>query len=449
VPERGAPVFVGKAGARGLDPARRFRFSCFAMIQGARSRPFWLEVVNSGGGLLRRARVLSLTIDAAALKAAARRAVRLEDFGPDDFEQPLDLLARSCESEARLNFIGRCLMRSYLTRLLEHRLLLERDRRRHPEIAEQQIRAPIFISGLPRTGSTLLFELMGRNPALRAPRTWEVMFPSPPPRRENFDRDPRLPATRRQLNWLDRMAPEFQRIHAVGPARPQECIAITAHAFRSIEFYTMCNVATYQAWLNTADLGPAYECHYRLLQHFQAFGPRGRWVLKAPAHVFNLEALFRRYPDAQVVHLHRDPVEVLGSLLSLGAHLRGVFSDQVDRERLGETWCGLWAMGLKRMWDFRRQHPELRDRFHDVLYRDLVRDPLAAVEALHRRLDAPFSAAARERVAAHLAANPKGKHGVHRYRLEDYGLTPDLVRRQFAGLGFPPGTASETASAGA
>jgi hypothetical protein len=169
-----------------------------------------------------------------------------------------------------------------------------------------------------------------------------------------------------------------------------------------------------------------------MLQQFQAFGPKGRWLLKAPAHVFSLEALFQRYPDAQVVHLHRNPVEVLGSLLSLGAHLRGVFSDHIDRWELGETWCALWVMGLRRMKEFRAAHPELSDRFHDVQYRDLVRDPLAAAEALHERLDAPFSDTARERMAAHLAANPKGKHGAHRYRLEDYGLTPETVRRQFS-----------------
>jgi FkbM family methyltransferase len=159
---------------------------------------------------------LDRELGADELLDVTRRRTGLEDFGPDDFLEPFRLLVGCYNTEAQLNFIGRMSARTYLLQLLENRLRLEQDRRQHPEIAAQEITAPVFILGLPRTGSTLLFELMAQNPALRVPMSWEVMLPSPPPRADTFDNDPRIRTAQRMFDWVDRIAPDFKHIHAVG-----------------------------------------------------------------------------------------------------------------------------------------------------------------------------------------------------------------------------------------
>jgi len=396
-------------------------------------RPWQIRLTNFLGSAIAAAGVPDLRLDVNSLLATASRKTGLDDFGQDDFREPLAVLVKSYEAEAALNFIGKLATRTYLLRLLENRLLLERDRARHPEIAAQQVQSPVFIIGLPRTGSTLLFELMAMNPVLRAPMSWEVMLPSPPPRAETFGRDPRIDKAQRLLSWLDRIAPEFKRIHPIGATLPQECIPIQAQAFRSIQLHTANHAPSYQSWLERADLTPAYEYHRRMLQHFQAFGPKGTWLLKAPGHLFGLDTLFRVYPDARIVQTHRDPLKIVGSIASHCACLRQAFSERVDLGVIGSTWARLWSVGLSRTLKFRRDHPKLGDRFHDLHYADLVRNPIAAAEAIHRRFDLPLSQHARQRMQAYLASHPKGLNGVHHYELSDYGLDADREWHRFSG----------------
>jgi hypothetical protein len=397
-------------------------------------RPLPIRLANAAGSLVTTHRWLARHLDSDRLLDLARRRTGLDDFGPEDFLEPFRLLAACYRKEAHLNFIGSLSARTYLLQLLENRLRLEQDRKLYPEIAAQPIPAPVFILGLPRTGSTLLFELMAQNPALRVPLSWEVMLPSPPPRAESFQNDPRIRKAQGMFDWVDRIAPEFKHIHEVGARLPQECLPITAQAFRSIQFHTTNHVPTYQAWLNTADLEPAYQYHRRMLQHLQAFGPRGTWLLKAPCHLFGIEALFRVYPDARMVQTHRDPTKVIGSISSHCASLRQAFTEHLDLNGIGATWCWLWSQGLERTLKYRRDHPELEDRFLDVAYEDLTDDPVGAVQRIHERFGLPYNDEVQGAVHDHLAAHPKDRHGAHRYRLEDYGLTPTQVRESFGYL---------------
>jgi hypothetical protein len=403
------------------------------MTKNPKHRPATIRLTNLVGAALFSTGIIEKKLNADQLMAEARRNTGLDDFGPDDFLEPFRLLVDTYNSEAQLNFIGRLSAKTYLLRLLENRLLMERDREEHPEIGEQRIRQPIFILGLPRTGSTLLFELLSQNAALRAPLSWEVMLPSPPPGLRMLRRDPRIRRVQRMLNWVDRIAPDFKYIHQVGALRPQECLAITAQAFRSIQFHTTNNLPTYQAWLNNADLTPAYEYHHRVLQHFQAFGPVATWLLKAPAHVFGIEALFKVYPDARIIQMHRDPVRVIGSIASHCATLRQAFSEELDLERIGSAWCWLWSMGLERTLNFRRAHPELEDRFLDVPYEELTRDPVALVRRVHEHFGLRFGGEVLGQIRGYLASHPSGKRPQHRYQLEDYGLSPTEVYARYAG----------------
>src|SRR5690606_32894654 len=322
---------------------------------------------------------------------------------------------------------GRITVRELVVSLLENLLLLERERAATPAIESARIAAPVFVVGLPRTGTTLLHGLLAEDPANRAPATWEVMYPATPAEPAAIERARRRTAVR--LGWANRLAPEFKRIHPIAPDLPQECIAITAQAFASIQFHTTHSVPSYQDWLeqDSQDLG--YAFHRRLLQHLEARAPGRRWVLKAPGHLFGLDALLRQYPDARIVQTHRDPLKVIASMASLATVLKRAFSTRADPHEIGRDWTERWAGALERFLAIRdRARPE---QFLDVDYESLERAPLAAVERIYSFLGWPLTPEARAAMERFLAANPKNKHGKHRYTLEEYGLDRDTWLGRF------------------
>jgi hypothetical protein len=390
-----------------------------------------IRAFNTLGTALRRAGVPLISLDADGLVEQARRRARLDDFGDEAFRGPLDILVRGYETEAHLTPLGRLVARGDALGLLVNRLRLEADRKRHPAIAEEAIRQPLFIVGLPRTGTTLLHGLLAQDPASRVARAWEVMMPSPPPEQGRDEDDPRIRAAERRLVGFDLIAPDFKTIHPLGARLPLECIAITAHTFLSPRFHTTYHIPSYQEWLEHQDLGPSYAFHRRFLQHLQWRSQARRWVLKAPAHVFHFEALFATYPDAIVVQTHRDPLTVLASVASLTLVLQRAFVESLDVADIGAEVRRRWTMGLERAMQFRRDHPAAAARFLDVGYHDLVRDPIAAVRRIYDRFAIPFTTEAEERMRGHLARFPKDKHGQHRYSLAQFGLDPDDLARRF------------------
>lgn len=353
----------------------------------------------------------------------ACRRTGLDDFGEPDLDPPLTHLVRSLEEEAGLSFLGRLSAHSDLLRLLVNRLALQRDRARYPGIAAERIARPLFITGLPRSGSTLLHQLLALDEGHRTPLTWEVRRPSPPPGLSAETVRGRIHATARELRWFGRLAPRFKRIHPLGACLPQECIEVLSVSLASPRFHTNYYVPSYQAWLDRTDQAPAYAWHRRFLQHLQWGSAPRRWVLKAPAHMFALEALLHTYPDATVVQTHRDPREVIGSMLSMTVTLQQVFSDRVDPDAVAAEVTRRWAVMMERAMRVReRAQRDSGVLFVDLQYADLVRAPLATVAALYRRLDLRLSAATRGRMEAWLRRHPQHRHGVHRYSLEGLGL---------------------------
>jgi hypothetical protein len=387
--------------------------------------------VNAGGRALARAGYQPVRLDADELLAAARRATGLDDFGGEAFVGPLRRVLDGCRTEAGLTAVGRLAARGDVAALLANRLRLVEDRKRHPTIAAEEIRRPVFILGLPRTGSTLLHHLLASDARARAAQAWEVMFPSPPPAAASYGDDARIARAEHRLRWFDALAPGFRAIHRLGAQLPLECIAITAPTFLSPRFHTTYRLPTYQAWLETQDLRPAYAFHRQVLQHLQWRTPGGWWVLKAPSHLHSLPELFDAYPDAVIVQTHRDPAAVLGSVASLTAVLHGAFAAQVRRAEIGQEVSRRWALGLERGIEFRRRHPGLEARFLDVHYRDLARDPLAAARRVYAHAGLAFTAEAEARMRGHLAADRRARPGPHRYDLEAFELDPARLDERF------------------
>jgi len=389
-----------------------------------------VRAVNAGGRLL--GRWATGTLRAEDLLRAARHKTGLDDFGTPPFGDALRRLVESMEAEARLNLMGRMATRYDLTHLLVNLLRMEEDRRRNPGIAEEQPRRPIFIAGLPRTGTTLLHSLLALDPASRVPLTWETMYPSPPPEAATYLTDRRIGRVDRQMRWFHRMLKDFNRIHPVGARLPIECLVITSHAFLSYQFETTHRLPSYLEWLEGQDLRPAYEVHRRFLQHLQWRCPGERWVLKAPAHMFDFEALFSVYPDAQVVMTHRDPIAMTASNASLTATLRRAFSDEVDPVEVGPECSRRWAEAISRALRSRDRGCAPAERFLDLYYDDLVADPIGAVRKVYAHFDLPFPQGMEQRIGDFHRRNPKDRFGAHRYSLDQFGMNREEEMRRYA-----------------
>lgn len=371
-----------------------------------------------------------MPFDAEALLRRLDRPCRDQVRGDPSLEEALRYLLADWQQEASLTPIGHLIAWNDLKRLLVNRAALAADRERWPAIAAEPVSRPIFITGLPRSGTTLLHGLMAGDPRLQAPLTWEVMDPSPPPGRCDKDqRHKRIARAKRQLRWFDRLAPGFQAVHEVGTELPQECIAITAHSLRSLRFLVTYRLPAYADYLARADMRDVYRDHRRFLQHLQFGRETRRWVLKAPAHLASLEALAEVYPDALVIQTHRDPVATLPSLASLRVAARSAFASAVDPLEVGREVTDYWAGALEQSAAFRQMS---RLQLLDVDYNELVSQPLATLEAIYHQAGLPWSGPDAERARAYLARNPQGKHGRHRYRAEDFGLSEAGLSETFS-----------------
>ncbi len=393
-------------------------------------RSFIINLINAAGRRLGRYARAELSVE--RLIDSARRQTRLEDFGTLSFQEPFRRLIDSMETEAGLKTVGRLAAREDLIRLLANNLLMEEDRKRNPEIAAEEIRRPVIITGLPRTGTTFLHSLLALDPVNRVPLTWETMYPSPPPDASTYRTDRRIRRVDSQIRWFRRLVKGFERIHPVGAQLPEECLIIFIHSFLSYQFETAYRLPSYLEWLESRDLRDAYDVHRRFLQHLQSRCPGERWALKAPAHMFDFEALFWAYPDACVVMTHRDPIEVAASNASLTATLRGAFSDDVDPLEVGPECSRRWAEAITRAIRSRDRGCAPTERFVDIYYSDLIDDPAGAVRKVYRSFDLPLPDDMEQRVRAFFLRNPKDRFGKHRYGLEEFGLDRAEETKRYA-----------------
>ena len=383
-----------------------------------------------------------------ALIDAACRRTGLADFGPTSIAEPLRRFLDACCNEASLGVLGRIATRWDVLRFLTNLLRLAAAERQDEGILHEAIERPIIITGLPRSGTTFLHQLLLCDRANRGPLVWETIYPYRDARGRGTA-DHRRTQVERQLRTFTRYAPELPALHPLRADSPQECTEITAHAFRSLRFDTTYRIPSYRTWLETDAEGhvPAYHVHKRFLQHLQhqeGAGPKPRrWVLKCPDHLFALEAIRIVYPDARLVFVHRDPLKVLLSVAKLTEVLRRPFSRQVDPMEIGRQESARWVDGARRMME-ESAHVQGASPVCHVHYLDLVSDPLATVAAVYRHFAITFSEQAAATVARRAAELPSGGYPPHRYRFEEHGLDAEAEREKFRPymlhFGIAPGT---------
>jgi hypothetical protein len=372
---------------------------------------------------------------AAALMAEAERSTGLSDWGWYDIRTPLDALVRSVNSQGALSTFGDRACQERLSFVLANRLRMIDDRKRLPRIADEEIRRPIIIPGLPRSGTTILLQLLAQDPANRSARTWEALAPSPPPGLEGGDAGGRIGEVQGLLERAGLTRPELMAIHPFGAEIAEECIFICEHAMTYTPYGAMWHAPDYAAYGAGADMSAVFQVHKEVLQHLQYGAPARRWVLKAPTHMFHLPTLAQTYPDAVFIQTHRDPGRIIPSLAKLFGALRGLYSDdpgKADVVAAAQAQLESWARGLEAMAEFRRQ-PGMDGRFVDVDYKALLERPLETIGRIYAALDLPLPDDATSRMRDWLAANTQHKHGAHAYSLAECGLSARDIEQRYGG----------------
>ncbi|AZO82843.1 sulfotransferase [Stutzerimonas stutzeri] len=371
-----------------------------------------------------------------ALLAEARaRSGGLDDFGPGDFRQGLRVLVDALKNEACLSPAGRGLLREKLLGQLVNRLVMEDHLRRHPEILEQPIDDPLVIVGLPRTGTTLLQRTLAVDPQFSKAQWWETRYPAPLPGETLEQPQKRIARARDEVAGMIEFLPQLLAIHPLDAEQPDEEFMLMEHSFLcAMDSYV--NVPSYTAWLDAQDQTQVYRYLKRTLQFLQwqqarrGIEPGRRWLLKSPQHLHTLELLFEVFPKAQVVLTHREPARTIPSLASFIHTLWLLYSDKADAEAVGEQWNRRMARALRHAMAVRERMPP--ERFLDVHFEDTVAEPQAVVERIYQFAGLQLTPQTRSAMAQWLQVNGREKRAVHHYSPGQFGLSEEILQRDYA-----------------
>jgi hypothetical protein len=360
-------------------------------------------------------------LDENSLLSHACLATGLDDFGDELWREPFQVLVKSLEEEAQLTLMGRLMARSDIILWLSTRLQVTDTLKRFPQILDEEITAPMVIVGLPRSGTSILFELLSRDPDVGVPLMWEALQPCPPPETATYASDPRIAQADNLFTQWNRVAPEFASMHEMRGDIPAECGLLMAGTFISDHIASLHQTHSYSAWCIEADFLPVYQYHKTVLQILQWKHPRKRWLLKAPEHQVHLDTLLQVYPDAHIVQTHRDPIKCMASTTSLMGTLYYMRSDapfnaqMFDNIIMGDA----TAQRLEHVIEQRNRGIVPAANIADSRYQDLMDDPVRCIAEIYAHFDMPFSESARRRMQEYLRNKPKGKFGQHSYEVDE------------------------------
>ncbi|MBP1159689.1 hypothetical protein ABIC28_004238 [Rhodococcus sp. PvR044] len=364
------------------------------------------------------------------LHASATRMTGLTDFGTDDYTEALGVLLDSYASDEDLTPFGSKISRVFLRGALVARLLSEAAWKQHPEHADVPIERPIFVTGLPRTGTTALHRLLTVDPAHQGLEMWLTEMPQPRPPRETWESNPVFQGIEAQFSKHHIEHPEFMGVHYMSAAEVEECWQLLRQTFKSVSYECLANLPTYSKWLEGQDWTNAYARHKKNLQLIGLPDRDRRWVLKNPSHLFALDELLAVYPDALIVQTHRAPSTIIPSVCSLAEQATAGWSNKFTGEVIGRSQLELWARGLEQFNAARAQHDPAQ--FIDVDYQDFVADPLGTVEGIYTRFDLPLTTQAQQAMEAmHEESRSGDRRPAHKYTLEEFGLTAAEVEERF------------------
>lgn len=394
------------------------------------NRPIALRTINKLGAILNSSGVRSLRLDAERILDRAQTSTSGALIDPIA-RAGLEVLVRSLNDEAKLSLFGRFALRSMLQRAATSRLCVEGVLASLREKDQPEIREPVFIIGMPRSGTTILHALLHFDRNHRAPVSWECLLPFPAPRAEDYESSDRLKTIDREFEQIFRLVPDFKKKHYMEADSPQECIAITALNFVSYQFLAVAYVPTYLEWFMAADQPQNLRWHKAFLGFLQSGGViKPRRLLKSPVHMMRLPAIFEVYPDAKVIATHRHPAQVVPSTASLISSMRSLYSDEEDTRRTGREQLSTWSDYLNRFLTD-RQRLANEDQIVDVYFDTFKESQMDVVDSIYERFGWHLHPADRERMQQFLREQPRDKHGVHEYSLKEFDISHDELSTHF------------------
>ncbi|NLE81351.1 MAG: sulfotransferase [Rhodococcus sp.] len=370
------------------------------------------------------------------LHASATRMTGLDDFGVDDYTEALGVLLESYRSDESLTPLGSKVSRFFLRGALVARLLSEAAWKQHPEHSDVTIERPIFVTGLPRTGTTALHRLLTADPSHQGLEMWLTEMPQPRPPRETWDANPIYQKIEEGFGRHHIEHPEFMGVHYMSAGEVEECWQLLRQTFKSVSYECLANLPTYSRWLEGQDWTNAYARHKKNLQLIGLPDRDKRWVLKNPSHLFALDELMAVYPDALIIQTHRPPSTIVPSVCSLAEQATAGWSEKFHGEVIGRSQLDLWARGLEQFTQARSKYNPAQ--FVDVDYHDFVADPLGTVDGIYSTFGLQLGASAQAAMESmHNESRSGARKPAHKYTLEEFGLTEQQVDERFSGYRFP------------
>lgn len=369
------------------------------------------------------------------LHASATKASGLDDFGSDDdnYREALGVLLESYRDEANFTEFGGKMQRFFVRNALVARLFSEAAFKQYPQHADVAIEKPIFVTGLPRTGTTAIHRLLAADPRHQGLELWLAEFPQPRPPRETWPQNPVFAELDARFKKAHEENPDYTGLHYMTADEVEECWQLLRQSLHSVSYETLAHVPTYAHWLARQDWTKSYQRHRKNLQLIGLNEPGKRWVLKNPSHLFALDALFNAYPDALVIQCHRPVETIMASMCSLAQHTTEGWSNSFTGEVIGRDAMETWSRGLELFNRVRAEHDPAH--FYDLDYFEFVEDPVGAVDNVYRHFGIDFTEEAR---AAMERSHQESKLGPrapkHSYSLADYGLTDEQVKERFRNL---------------
>ncbi len=369
------------------------------------------------------------------LHASATKACGLDDFGSDDdnYREALGTLLESYRRDADLTEFGSKMCRFFVRNALVARLVSEAAWKQYPHHADVTIERPIFVTGLPRTGTTVIHRLLTADPVHQGLELWLAEYPQPRPPRETWSDNRVFVQLDAQFTKAHEEDPDYTGLHYMTADEVEECWQLLRQSLHSVSYETLAHLPTYSQWLAKQDWAKSYQRHRKNLQLIGLNDAEKRWVLKNPSHLFALDALFKTYPDALVVQCHRPVETIMASMCSLAQHTTEGWSNSFEGALIGQDAMETWSRGLELFNAERAKHDPAQ--FYDLDYFEFIADPLRTVEGIYRHFGIELTEGGRAAIEASHGESKQGPRAPkHTYSLEDYGLTADAVKERFKGL---------------
>jgi len=395
-------------------------------------RSLFLTGINRAGKTLKSLGLDPFNLNADKIIFKSKKNAGYEGKLSKELETSIRKLIASVNKEARLNTFGSLAAKILFERTLTERLKIEQYLGRNPAIVQSEIKQPVFIIGMPRTGTTILHALMHEDENHRSPLVWECLLPTPIPSPEDQTDSKQFKTVVKELDQIFKLVPDFKKKHHITASSPQECVSINAFDFNSFQFTAQFYIPAYLNWFfKEADRLSTMRFHKRFLQYLQSSNVKSvRWLLKSPVHLMRLSEIFEVYPDARIIMMHRSPAKVVPSVTSLISSLRSLYSDEEDLVRTGQEQAKNWSSYFNRFLQSRKELNK-EDQIIDLRFEDFVEDQMGTVENIYNRFGWELTNITKDKMKKFLVENPRDKHGYHNYSLEDFRLNEAEINELF------------------